>query len=346
MQPVARIMRHEPHAGAREAAIVNRRAPWLWAGPALLAVALIGLMLGCPALSPGAPPRLESDSAWDPGKFTSLEPRARREIERYSEIGEYGHARLDPRFVFRRWTYRSDSLNVVAFACRRKEEADSRPRRPAVVFCRGSWVQDGLSAAMLPVLHRLAEAGFVAVAPQYRGSEGGEGRDEMGGRDVRDVTALVEILARDPGVDPRAIYLYGESRGGMMAYQAARDGARVRALATVGAFTDLDSIFRSDPRSAAMAGRIWPDWATRRKQIAERRSVMRWAEKIRVPTLILFGRQDEQVDPAQGQRLARALERNGVPAKYVVVENAGHVIGQRSMMRDSLVVDWFRRWKP
>jgi len=315
----------------------------------LFGLAVVALLLGCPALSPGAAaPRLVADQPWFVPRFDSLATPVKREIERYSNLPEYEASRRDPRFEIRRWRYRSDSLTVVAYAYRRKPGfGEKKPvRRPAVIYCRGSYRQDGLSPAAMPILHRLGEAGFFAVAPQYRGSEGGEGRDEMGGADVRDVTALVELLARDPGVDPRAIYLYGESRGGMMAYQAARDGARVRAIATVGAFTDLDTLLAHDPVSAAAARQIWPDWASREKEIEERRSAIRWVEKIRVPTLVLLGRHDSRVSSTDGERFVSALRAHRTPAELHVIEDAGHVIGERSTLRDSLIVDWFRRWKP
>ena len=269
----------------------------------------------------------------------------KRAIERYSTLPEYEAARRDRRFELRRWRYRSDSLAVVAYAYRRKPVAGGRPqRRPAVIYCRGSYLQDGMSPASIVVLYRLAEAGFFPVAPQYRGSEGGEGRDEMGGRDVRDVTALVELLQRDPGVDPNRIYVYGESRGGMMAYQAARDGARVRAIATVGAFTDMDTLLAHDPVSAKAAPQIWPDWPAHAAAISERRSAIRWVEKVRVPTLVLVGQFDTRVSPAEGERFVAALKKQGVPAEFRMVENASHTIGERSKTRDSLVVDWFRRY--
>ena len=269
----------------------------------------------------------------------------KRAIERYSNLPEYEAGRRDPRFELRRWKYRSDSLTVVAYAYRRKPApGGQRVRRPAVIYCRGSYLQDGLSPAAVPLLHRLGEAGFFAVAPQYRGSEGGEGRDEMGGRDVRDVTALVEILARDPAIDPARIYLYGESRGGMMAYQAVRDGARVRAIATVGAFTDMDSLLERDPGSLKAAPQIWPDWPANREAIAQRRSAVRWVGKIRVPTLVLVGQYDTRVIPAEEERFAAALKKQGTPVEFHMIENASHAIGERSVTRDSLVVDWFRRY--
>jgi dipeptidyl aminopeptidase/acylaminoacyl peptidase len=180
------------------------------------------------------------------------------------------------------------------------------------------------------------------VAPQYRGSEGGAGVDEMGGADVQDVLAAVRLTASRPDVDRRAIYLYGESRGGMMTFQAIRDGAPVRAAATVGAFTDLDTLFHDDPQSAAMAPKIWSDYAARSAEIASRRSAARWADRLRVPILLLHGGDDARVRPRQSERLDAALTRIGTPHALHIVPGGSHTIGERSALRDSLVVSWFR----
>jgi dipeptidyl aminopeptidase/acylaminoacyl peptidase len=262
----------------------------------------------------------------------------RRGVSRYSDSTAYEAARTDTAFEARRWRYLSDSVEVVALVYRARAAA----RRPAIVYCRGSYVQDGQAATFLPLFHRLARAGYFVVAPQYRGSEGGQGRDEMGGADVEDVLAAVRLAAAHPEVDPKAIYLYGESRGGMMTYQAIRDGAAVRAAATVGAFTDLDTLFRDDARSAALAPQIWPDYPERKDEIARRRSAARWADRLRVPLLLLHGQEDSGVRPRQSERLAQALDRARTPHRLIVLPGGSHTLGEQSAKRDSLVVSWFR----
>jgi dipeptidyl aminopeptidase/acylaminoacyl peptidase len=266
----------------------------------------------------------------------------RRALDRYADSTAYEAARSDSAFEARRWRYLSDSLEVVAFVVRPRGTAP----RPAIVYCRGSYIQQDMAPSFLPLLHRLARAGYFVVAPQYRGSEGGEGRDEMGGADVEDVLAAIRLVAAQREVDRRAVYLYGESRGGMMTFQAIREGAEVRAAATVGAFTDLDTLFRDDERSAALAPQIWPDYATRSTQIALRRSAARWADRIRVPVLILHGGGDERVRPRQSERLAAALSRAGTKHELRVVPGGSHTLGERSAYRDSLVIRWFRAHGP
>jgi dipeptidyl aminopeptidase/acylaminoacyl peptidase len=68
--------------------------------------------------------------------------------------------------------------------------ADARAGRehPVIVFSRGSWTRpNGFAGEMLVMAHRFAQAGFLGVAPQYRGSNGWRGRDELGRADLHDL---------------------------------------------------------------------------------------------------------------------------------------------------------------
>jgi len=286
--------------------------------------------------------RLISDEAWSSPAWADLASGARRAVNRYADSTSYEAARTDTAFDARRWRYLSDSIEVVALVFRPRAAGP----HPAIVYCRGSYVQQDLAPSFMPLLHRLARAGYFVVAPQYRGSEGGAGRDEMGGADVEDVLEVIRLVAARPEVDRRRVYLYGESRGGMMTYQAIRDGAAVRAAATMGAFTDLDTLFRDDPRSAAMASKIWPDYEARAAEIALRRSAARWADRIRVPLLMLHGGSDEGVRPRQSERLGAELNRVKTPHELRIVPGGSHTLGERSAYRDSLVVSWFRAHTP
>ena len=145
-----------------------------------------------------------------------------------------------------RVTYTSDGLPVIAFIYRPSTAGD---QRPVVVYNRGSYVRQGAARELLVPFHRLAEAGFVVVAPMYRGSEGAPRRDEMGGADLADLMNIRPVIASLSYADSANTFLYGESRGGMMVLQALRDGFRTRAAAIVGAFTDLEQYAREDPKA-------------------------------------------------------------------------------------------------
>lgn len=253
----------------------------------------------------------------------------------------YEAARTDTRFQMLRVTYTSDGLPVIAFIYRPSMAAD---QRPAIVYNRGSYVRQNAARELLVPFHRLAEAGFVVVAPMYRGSEGAPGRDEMGGADLADLMNIQPVIASLSYADSANMFLYGESRGGMMVLQALRDGFRASAAAIVGTFTDLEQVAKEDPKVAALAPKLFPNYETDRAAIIERRSAVRWADRITAPLLIMHGGADTSVNPAHALQLAVALQRSGKPYELAIVAGAGHVLDPFEAERDERAVRWFRRY--
>ena len=275
--------------------------------------------------------------------YDSLTAQQREDVDRETTRVEYDVAQRETGFVLRRVRYGSDGLAVVAYTYTPRAMADG-DRRPVVVFARGSAVAGDLAPALAPRLRHLAREGFIVVAPQYRGSDGGEGRDELGGADVADVHNALRLARRLPGVDTAQVFLYGESRGGMMVYQVLRDGAKVRAAAVVGAFTDLDSLLAADPWSRRTTDALWPNYARDAAVIAGRRSALRWADRLRTPLLMLHGGADPQVSPRHSLQLAAQLDARGVPYELHVLAGAGHTLGTLGAERERMVSAWFRRW--
>ena len=115
-------------------------------------------------------------------------------------------------------TYLSDGLKVKGFLVKPKKEG----KYPCVIYNRGG----NRNFGSLKIAHgvftlgRLANEGYVIIASQYRGNEGGEGQEEFGGKDVNDVTNLIDVVKEIPEADSTRIGMYGWSRGGMMTYLA------------------------------------------------------------------------------------------------------------------------------
>ncbi len=276
--------------------------------------------------------------------FDRLAPTQAKELSRYCTRAEYDSTRADSAFALEKLAYASDGLRVVAYRYAPARALASR--RPLVIYNRGSWVAGDQAPVLAPLFRRLARAGFVVLAPQYRGSDGGEGRDEMGGADVDDVLNLLPLAAQLPSTDTSRIFMYGESRGGMMTMQAIRRGMPLLAAATVGAFSDFEATIAADERSRAAAPMIWSDFDSRREEIAESRSAIRWAEALEVPLLILHGGADEAISPAQPLALAARLQSLGRPYELHIFAGGTHTLGERSRLRDSLVIGWFRDHLP
>lgn len=268
---------------------------------------------------------------------------AERGIQWSSSREEYERARADDRYAYEQFTYKSGGLTVGAYLYRPRNR--SALPLPVIVYNRGSYARPaGFAGEMLVMANRYARAGFIVVAPHYRGSNGWQGRDEMGGADLADLMNIVPQLARIEGADASRVYLAGESRGGMMVYQALRDGFPARAAAVWGAFTDLETLIAPGSPQANLAPQIWPDLQQNRAAIVERRSAMRWADRIRTPVLIMHGTADEDIPVEQSQRMAAELNRLGRTHRLLLFEGQQHGIGGRGADRDAAAIEWFRRF--
>lgn len=261
-------------------------------------------------------------------------------IERYASRDEYEAAARDGQFRLEKLAYRSANLKVFAYLY---SPVESTERRPAVIFNRGSFVRDEFAAELLVTFHRLGQAGFVVLAPMYRQSGGGEGKDEMGGADLADLMATAGVAEALGTIDTANLFMYGESRGGMMTYQAIRDGYPVRAAAVYGAFTDLRALFDGSAQSRAAAPAIWPNYAANAEAIVQRRSALRWPEQLNTPLLIMHGGNDREVPPSQSLALALQLEQLGKPYELVIRAGDNHVLTGWRLQRDAQAIDWFRR---
>ena len=273
--------------------------------------------------------------------FAALQDELRQGVEQESSAQEYENLRRDPQFKLRKVRYYSEGLEVVAYVygpARRPENS-----LPVILFNRGGYQMEDAAPLLLSTFHRLATAGFLVVAPQYRGSDGAAGRDAMGGEDVADVFHAAKLARNLPEANPRNLFIYGISRGGMMAFQVIRDGLQARAVATVGAFTDLAATIEENPAVEQLAHQIWPDFDRRRESISRRRSALLWADRLEVPLLLLHGGEDEVVSPNQTLRLGLALEALGFSYQLAILKGGNHTLREQPALRDQRVIDWFRR---
>lgn len=309
--------------------------------PSLLApLALLALLATCAAPARAAVPA--------DGTILERRPYAFAEYDSVPALAklfpreEYAEAVADRRFAMERVVYASGGLRVVAYTY-----APAQPPAaplPVVVFNRGSWVRADIGAELVPMFRRLAQAGFVVIAPLYRGSDGGEGRDEMGGGDLADLMNVPRLAAGLGFPDTSRLCLYGESRGGMMVFLALHDGFPARAAAVFGAFSDFDSLVAGDPELyARVCPAVWPDYAERRAAIAERRSALRWAGSLRAPLLLMHGGADRGVNPVHTLHLAERLQRLGREYELHVYAGDGHVLAKNRVDRDERAAEWFRR---
>ena len=259
-------------------------------------------------------------------------------LEYYSGRDEYEAAVNDHNFEFTKLSYSSDGLKVIAYLY--KPRLIDGKHLPAIIFNRGSGPTGDSAPLLISLFHRLAIHGFVVLAPQYRGSDGGEGHDEIGGADLDDVKNVVP-LARSLGyIDMSNLFMYGESRGGMMTYQAVRDRTPINAAAVFGALTDLE-VMNQSPYVQKAIPQIWPDYEVHKDEIIRKRSAKYWADQLSTPLLIMNGGADQQVDASQPLELAEQLQRLGKTYELIIYAGDNHFLAKNREDRDRRVIGWF-----
>jgi len=263
-------------------------------------------------------------------------------IEKLYSKEVYDRAINDQRFVLEKLTYSSQKLKVVVYLYKPK---DSEGRKlPAIIYNCGSYIRGDVGYELVPFFHRLASEGFVVITPMYRESDGGEGRDEMGGDDVNDLMNVLPLAKSLGFVDSNNLFMYGLSRGGMMTFQAIKYGFPLKAAATIGAFTDIDALMKSDPAFyEPLKKTIWPDFDARREEILLKRSAIKWADKINVPLLIMHGGNDQSVSPAQSLNFVQELQRLGKKYEVLIYADDNHVLSRNQEDRDKRTIAWFQK---
>jgi dipeptidyl aminopeptidase/acylaminoacyl peptidase len=257
---------------------------------------------------------------------------------------EYQRAVSDRRFIMQRLTYRSDGLEVYAYLYRPRRLPSGGEKLPVVVFNRGSYTREDFSPEVLMPGRRLAQEGYLVVAPMLRGSGGAAGRDELGGADLQDVFNIVPVLGELGYADINRLFLYGESRGGIQSLLAAKHGFPARAVATWGAITDLGEYLRENPRVRDLSGDIWPGFPANEAEVFESRSALYWPEQIKLPVLLMNGGGDTDVRPRHAIQLGLALDELGAPYELKIFHDEGHLATARAAERESDAVRWFRRF--
>ena len=281
-----------------------------------------------------------------PCQFSSFDEQTSF-VKRFYSKAEYDLASTNTSIECLRIQYLSDGLKVVAFLVKPRN-SDGR-RYPVIIYNRGG-VQDmgKIAAANILDFYELAAHGFVVLASQYRGNDGGEGVEEFGGADVNDVLDLVSLASSLPYSDAKNIFFYGLSRGGMMTFLALSRGAVVNAAAVVGGIYDLQGLIESArQRMPAVANRVTkliPDYSSRGASALAERSAAQWPEKITVPVLMIHGADDEEVPVSQA--LAFAARLSGLRKEYELIVYAKeiHEALNNRRDRDARIIAWFGRY--
>jgi acetyl esterase/lipase len=225
--------------------------------------------------------------------------------------------------------------------------------RPALLAIHGGGWRGGNKNGYGREVARLAQHGYVVIAPSYLHSGPGAPSWPENLEDVRHAVRWVRRHAAEYGIDPQRIAAMGASAGGHLAAllgtfpDEQSDGhatpaesednqvsARVGAVVLFYGPADLRTNYRASPAAAGAIGLFIGGSPEELPQRYDQASPLWHVSPDDPPMLVVHGQLDKLVPLEQSQALDSALAAAGVPHQLVVVNGARHGFGLRANGKD------------
>ncbi len=246
------------------------------------------------------------------------------------------------------FSYAVDGLDIGGYFVAPKGGTDL----PVIIFNRGGTATFGQMtfAAIYTHVFDLAQAGFVVIGSQYRGGMGKPeevgGRDEWGGRDVNDVTALFDIVNQLPIANSERLGMYGASRGVVNMFRASLHAPHLKAMVSASGVYDLAYDLEFRPTMMKVYEEHMAGFNDNREEALRQRSVLRWLDQLNpdAPILILHGSWDKRTSSAGALSFAMALQERWHPYGLVIFENDDHFLTDNREEAVRKTIDWFKKY--
>ena len=234
--------------------------------------------------------------------------------------------------------YISHKLKVKGFLVLPKKL--KKKNNPLIFVCRGG-TRDFcmIKKENLNMYDFLIKAGYVVCLTQYRGVDGGEGEDLMGGDDVFDVIHLIEQIKNLSFIDQKRIGLCGASRGGTTCLQVV---ARMSAYLPIAITSPCVDEFKQkqwrknwkDHQSKIYGGSDIELW---------KRSPAKWIHFIpkNTPIFIAHGTNDDRTSFQSSKAFYKKLKTRKFDVNFKEMKGEDHFIFLK-VKKD--ILKWFKRW--
>jgi acetyl esterase/lipase len=236
---------------------------------------------------------------------------------------------------------------------------DSAKARPAAIFIHGGGWRAGNKFPPNPLVLDLARKGFVSLSIEYRLVP--EVRFPGMVEDCKCAVRWLRAHAKEYGVDPTRIGVWGTSAGGHLAAMLGASGdvkelegsggwqkesSRVQAVVSCFGPTNMLTILpqrgvrgRPNAEEGLIGGA--PDQL---REMAAKASPVTYVSKDDPPFLFLHGESDSLVPPAQSKEMHDLLLKAGVSSQIKVFPGVGHSLNPEGR---GMVVDFFvKQLKP
>ncbi|MDI6808061.1 MAG: prolyl oligopeptidase family serine peptidase [Candidatus Eisenbacteria bacterium] len=206
-------------------------------------------------------------------------------------------------------------------------------KRPVVIDMHGGPEGQALPTFLRGDNYVLNDLGVAVLMPNIRGSSGygktflkldnGFLREDS----YKDISALLDWIKTDPGLDAGRIMVTGASYGGHMTLAIATFYSdRIRcALDVVGmsnlvTFLENTQGYRRDLRRVEYGDERDP----KMRKFMERIAPMNNLQMIKKPLMVVAGKNDPRVPVTESDQIVDAVRKNGVPVWYLMAKDEGH----------------------
>ena len=243
-------------------------------------------------------------------------------------------------------TYLSNGLKVKGYI---SYPVDGSKKYPCVIWNRGGIGNKGVidSFTARGLFGQIASWGYIVFATQYRGNDGGEGKDEFGGEDVNDVLNLIPLADEIEIADTEKWGIEGWSRGGMMTYLTLTKTDIFKCAIVSGGIANL----RCSSDESPFMRRLYEVTMGKYKgeefyEKCESRSIVKFADKLskETPILIVHGTADERVLPHDSLDLSYKLLELKIPFRLVMLEGGDHFMKKHRKEVDEMRRMWYEKY--
>ncbi len=202
---------------------------------------------------------------------------------------------------------------------------------PVLISIHGG--PEGQSRPLLNSSYWLNELGIAIVQPNVRGSTGygktyvkldnGMLREDS----VKDIGALLDWIAAQPDLDSKRVCVAGGSYGGFMSLATMthysdrlKCGIDVVGISNWVTFLKTTQSYRQDLRRAEYGDERDP----KMREFLESVSPLNHAGKIKVPIIVVQGKNDPRVPVTESEQMVKKIRDAGGTVWYVMAKDEGH----------------------
>ena len=300
---------------------------------------------GKPKPTPALPPGVIADLRWRPSGseigFSLASARsfsdvysidvAKQRVERWtaSEIGGANPESLPDAEIVKWKSFDGLEISGVLY----RAPAKFSGPRPVIINVHGGPAAVERPRALGRGNYFRNELGISVIYPNIRGSLGFgrtfEALDNGRLREnaVKDIGALLDWIATQPGLDKTRVLITGPSYGGYISLAAGiAYPDRIKAVVPAFGVTDFPGFLEStDMSRQANRNAEYGDPADpEMRAYLTRISPLTNAARLKAPVLLTAGAKDPRVPISQAEAMVKALKANGTPVWYLEFTDAGH----------------------